>query len=133
MKNILHLKKMQMCFISRTLKYQTMNLHINIPEVRNVEGVAEAEWEIIKYLAKVKLIFKICGVIFIFIYLLSESCVHIQVQWQNLLTRLMPIVPFTEQNVTWTLKNSRDSNRFVTDIVTRRNPVKKYCYGKQYF
>ena len=48
MKNILHLKKMQMCFISRTVKYQTMNLHFHIPEVQNAEpnktkGVAWAE------------------------------------------------------------------------------------------
>lgn len=45
----------------------------------------------------------------------------------------MPKGPFTEQNVTWTLKNSSDSNRFVSGIFTSRNPAKKRCYGKQYF
>jgi len=36
----------------------------------------------------------------------------------------MPKILFTERNVTWTLKNSRNSIRFVSYIVTRRNPAK---------
>lgn len=35
------------------------------------KGLPGHNWEVIKYLAKVKPIFKICGVIFVFIYYLS--------------------------------------------------------------
>ena len=114
MKNILHLKKMQMCFISRTVKHQTMNLHFHIPEVQNAEpnkGVAGAELGNYTYLVKVKPILKICGVIFAFIYLfiiwVLGTHTHVQAWRPKFLTSLMPEVPFTEQNVTWTLKKAR--------------------------
>jgi len=43
------------------------------------KGLPGQKWEIINYLDNVKPIFKIYGVIFVFIYLLSESWEHMQV------------------------------------------------------